>query len=163
MWVQHHNGIFVSSDEGKTFSEIKGVEPSTFGFPVVVHPREPDTAWFVPEVKDEKRIPPDGKLIVTRTRDGGKSFDVLTKGLPQSHAYGVVYRHALALDEAGDRLAFGSTTGGLWVSDDQGDSWACVAHNLPPIYSVRFARLGEAASLRFGTYQRLCWRIARAL
>jgi hypothetical protein len=63
MWVQHHNGIFVSSDEGKTFSEIKGVEPSTFGFPVVVHPREPDTAWFVPEVKDEKRIPPDGKLI----------------------------------------------------------------------------------------------------
>jgi hypothetical protein len=94
---------------------------------------------FVPEVKDEKRIPPDGKLIVTRTRDGGKSFDVLTKGLPQSHAYDVVYRHALALDEAGDRLAFGSTTGGLWVSDDQGDSWACVTHTLPPIYSVRFA------------------------
>jgi hypothetical protein len=84
---------------------------------------------FVPEVKDEKRIPPDGKLIVTRTRDGGKSFDVLTKGLPQSHAYDVVYRHALALDEAGDRLAFGSTTGGLWVSDDQGDSWACVTHH----------------------------------
>lgn len=101
---QHHNGIFVSSDEGKTFSEINGVEPSTFGFPVVVHPREPDTAWFVPEIKDEKRIPPDGKLIVTRTRDGGKSFDVLTKGLPQSHAYDVVYRHALALDEAGNRL-----------------------------------------------------------
>ena len=139
MWVQHHNGIFVSSDEGKTFSEINGVEPSTFGFPVVVHPREPDTAWFVPEIKDEKRIPPDGKLIVTRTRDGGKSFDILTKGLPQSHAYDVVYRHALALDEAGDRLAFGSTTGGLWVSEDQGDSWACVTHTLPPIYSARFA------------------------
>jgi hypothetical protein len=57
MWVQHHNGISVSSDEGKTFSEITSVEPSTFGFPVVVHPREPDTAWFVPEIKDEKRIP----------------------------------------------------------------------------------------------------------
>jgi hypothetical protein len=139
MWVQHHNGIFVSSDEGKTFSEINGVEPSAFGFPVVVHPCEPDTAWFVPGIKDEKRIPPDGKLIVTRTRDGGKSFDVLTKGLPQSHAYDVVYRHALALDEVGDRLAFGSTTGGLWVSEDQGESWACVTHTLPPIYSVRFA------------------------
>jgi hypothetical protein len=139
MWVQHHNGIFVSSDEGKTFSEINGVEPSTFGFPVVVHPREPDTAWFVPEIKDEKRIPADGKLIVTRTRDGGKSFDLLTKGLPHSHAYDVVYRHALALDETGDRLAFGSTTGGLWVSEDQGDSWKCVTHTLPPVYSVRFA------------------------
>ena len=63
MWVQHHNGIFVSSDEGKTFSEINSVEPSTFGFPVVVHPREPDTAWFVPGIKDEKRIPADGKLL----------------------------------------------------------------------------------------------------
>jgi len=51
MWVQHHNGIFVSSDESKTFKEITGVEPSTFGFPVVVHPREPDTAWFVPEIR----------------------------------------------------------------------------------------------------------------
>jgi hypothetical protein len=100
-------GVIVAKDEGKTFSEINGVEPSTFDFPVVVHPREPDTAWFVPEIKDEKRIPPDGKLIVAHARDGGKSFDVLTKGLPQSHAYDVVYRHALALDEAGDRLAFG--------------------------------------------------------
>jgi photosystem II stability/assembly factor-like uncharacterized protein len=138
MWVQHHNGIFVSSDEGKTFSEITGVEPSTFGFAVVVHPREPDTAWFVPEIKDEKRIPREGKLAVTRTRDGGKSFEVLTKGLPQSHAYDVVYRHALALDNTGERLAFGSTTGGLWVSEDQGDSWACVSHTLPPVYAVRF-------------------------
>ncbi len=139
MWVQHHNGIFVSSYEGKTFSEINGVEPSTFGFPVVVHPREADTAWFVPEIKDEKRIPRDGRLVVTRTRDGGKSFDVLTQGLPQSHAYDIVYRHALALSESGDQLALGSTTGGLWVSEDQGDSWMCVTHTLPPIYSVRFS------------------------
>jgi hypothetical protein len=139
MWVQHHNGIFVSSDEGKSFTEITGVEPSTFGFPVVVHPHDADTAWFVPEIKDEKRIPRDGRLVVTRTRDGGKSFEVLTKGLPQSHAYDVVYRHALALDGAGERVAFGSTTGGLWISEDQGDSWTCVTHTLPPVYAVRFA------------------------
>lgn len=139
MWVQHHNGIFVSSDEGKTFLEISGVQPSTFGFAVVVHPREPDTAWFVPEIKDERRIPRDGKLVVTRTRDGGKSFDVLTEGLPQSHAYDVVYRHALSLSDCGERLALGSTTGGLWVSENQGDSWACVTHTLPPIYAVSFA------------------------
>lgn len=139
MWVQHHNGIFVSSDEGRTFSEITGVEPSAFGFAVVVHPRDPDTAWFVPQIKDEKRIPQGGRVVVTRTRDGGKSFDVLTRGLPQSHAYDVVYRHCLDLDESGNRLAFGSTTGGLWVSEDQGDSWSCVTHTLPPVYAVRFA------------------------
>jgi hypothetical protein len=138
MWVQHHNGIFVSSDEGNTFSEIKDVAPSVFGFPVVVHPREPDTAWFVPEIKDERRIPRDGSLAVTRTRDGGKSFAALRKGLPQNHAYDVVYRHALALSQDGERLAFGSTTGGLWVSENQGDAWSCVSHTLPPIYAVRF-------------------------
>ena len=139
MWVQHHNGIFVSSDEGRNFTEITEVKPSVFGFAVVVHPRDPDTAWFVPEIKDEKRIPCEGKLVVTRTRDGGKSFEVLSKGLPQTHAYDVVYRHALAIDMTGDRLAFGSTTGGLWVSEDQGDSWACIIHTLPPVYAVRFA------------------------
>ena len=76
---------------------------------------------------------------MTRTRDGGKSFETLSKGLPQTHAYDVVYRHALAIDMTGDRLAFGSTTGGLWVSEDQGDSWACIIHTLPPVYAVRFA------------------------
>lgn len=139
MWVQHHNGIFVSSDEGRTFTEITGVEPSVFGFPVVVHPTEPDTAWFVPEIKDERRIPVDGKLVLTRTRDGGKSFDVLSEGLPQDHAYDVVYRHGLDIDATGERLAFGSTTGGLWVSENQGDSWTMVSHTLPPVYAVRFA------------------------
>src|SRR5262249_38308177 len=66
MWVQHHNGIFVSSDEAVSFTEITDVAPSSFGFAVVVHPREPDTAWFVPEIKDERRIPRDGRLVVTR-------------------------------------------------------------------------------------------------
>ena len=138
-WVQHHNGIFISSDEARTFTEIREAGPSVFGFPVRVHPKEPDTAWFVPEIKDEKRIPVGGKLCVTRTRDGGRTFETLSRGLPQDHAYDVVYRHALALDETGSRLAMGSTTGGLWVSEDQGDSWVLVSHTLPPVYAVRFA------------------------
>jgi len=138
MWVQHHNGIFVSSDEGKNFTEITDVPPSVFGFPVVVHPRDPDTAWFVPGIKDEKRIPVGGRLVVTRTRDGGRTFDILTKGLPQDHAYDVVYRHALAIDDSGNRLAFGSTTGNVWISEDGGDSWAAVSHTLPPVHAVRF-------------------------
>jgi hypothetical protein len=138
-WVQHHNGIFVSSDEARTFTEIHEAGPSVFGFPVIVHPADPDTAWFVPEIKDEKRIPVGGQLVVTRTRDGGRTFETLSKGLPQSHAYDVVYRHALALDPAGEALALGSTTGGLWVSEDQGDNWSMVSHTLPPVYAVRFA------------------------
>jgi hypothetical protein len=86
--------------QGKTFDEISGVEPPTFGFAVVVHPREPDTAWFVPEIKDEKRIPRDGRVVVTRTHDGAKSFDILANGLRQEHAYDVVYRHAMAIGRA---------------------------------------------------------------
>jgi hypothetical protein len=139
MWVQHRNGIFVSSDAGRNFTEITGVQPSTFGFPVAVHPTDPDTAWFVPGVKDEKRIPLDGRLVVTRTRDGGRSFETLTNGLPQVHAYDLVYRHALAIDRTGDRLAFGSTTGGLWVTEDQGNQWTEITHTLPPIHAVTFA------------------------
>lgn len=138
MWVQHHNGIFISSDEGRTFSEVENAAPSNFGFAVVVHPEDGETAWFVPAIKDEKRIPSDGKLVVSRTRDGGRSFEVLRNGLPQSHAYDLVFRHALTIDDIGERLAFGSTTGGLWISENQGDSWACVSHTLPPIHAVRF-------------------------
>ena len=136
-WVQHHAGIFKSVDNAKSWQEVK-VKPSSFGFGVVVHPREADTAWFVPGIKDEKRIPVDGKLVVTRTRDGGKSFDVLSKGLPQEHAYDLVFRHALAIDETGDVLAFGSTTGNVWVSENQGDDWQLVSGTLPPVHAVRF-------------------------
>jgi hypothetical protein len=137
-WVQHHCGIWRSADNAKSWQEVKA-RPSSFGFGVVVHPKDPDTAWFVPGIKDEKRYPVNGKLVVTRTRDGGKSFDVLDKGLPGSPAYDIVFRHALAGDDTGDRLAFGSTTGNLWVSEDQGDSWQTVSSTLPPVHAVRFA------------------------
>ena len=81
----------------------------------------------------------DGRVVVTRTRDGGKSFEVLCNGLPQEHAYDITFRHGLDVDETGDRLAFGSTTGSLWMSEDQGDSFACLSHHLPPVYCVHFA------------------------
>ena len=63
----------------------------------------------------------------------------LREGLPQEHAYDLVYRHGLDVDESGDRLALGSTTGALRISESGGDSWQCVSVHLPPIYSVRFA------------------------
>lgn len=139
LWSQHHCGIYRSTDGARSWVEIKQAGPSTFGFPVAVHPNDPETAWFVPAVSDEHRLPVDGKLVVTRTRDGGASFDVLTEGLPQEHAYDLVYRHALALHDDGARLAFGTTTGSLFGSDDQGDHWSLISAHLPPIYAVRFA------------------------
>jgi hypothetical protein len=139
LWAQHHNGIFRTTDDCRSWQEITTIEPSTFGFAVAVHPHDPETAWFVPGINDQQRIPVSGQVVVTRTRDGGKTCTVLRKGLPQEHAYDITYRHALDIDGAGDRLAFGTTTGSLWVSDDQGDSWQTVSQHLPPIYCVRFA------------------------
>jgi hypothetical protein len=140
MWCQHHNGVFRSEDAGATWRDLTAVRPSKFGFAVAAHPRDPDTAWFVPAVKDERRVPVDGKVVVSRTRDGGRSFEVLGKGLPQRHAYDIVWRHALAVDGSGDGLAFGSTSGGLWVSEDGGDSWTMPDARLPPVSVVRFAQ-----------------------
>ena len=141
MWCQHHNGVFRSADAGATWRELTAIRPSKFGFAVAAHPQDPNTAWFVPAVKDEKRIPVDGKVVVARTRDGGESFEVLTRGLPQHHAYDLVWRHALAVDASGDRLAFGSTSGGLWISEDGGDSWIMPEMRLPPVSAVRFAEV----------------------
>ena len=137
-WAQHHNGVFRSTDNCASWREVGAIKPSKFGFATVVHPKDPGTAWFVPAVKDECRVPVDGKLVVARTRDGGASFEILRKGLPQEHAYDLAYRHGLAIDQSGDCLALGSTTGGLWVSQDQGDSWQCLSTQLPPVYAVRF-------------------------
>lgn len=139
LWAQHHNGVFRSTSGGRSWEAVPAVAPSVFGFGVAVHPRDPLTAWFAPAVKDECRVPVDGKLVVARTRDGGATFDVLRHGLPQEHAYDLVYRHALAVDGTGDRLAVGSTTGGLWTTDDQGDAWHAAEARLPPVHAVRFA------------------------
>jgi len=139
MWAQHHNGVFCTTDGGASWTELADVPPSGFGFPVAVHPKNPDIAWLVPAIKDEKRIPVDGRVVVTRTTDGGRSFEVLREGLPQSHAYDLVFRHALDVDTSGNRLAFGSTTGSLWVSENGGDAWQTVTTHLPPIHAVRFS------------------------
>jgi hypothetical protein len=139
MWTQHHSGIFHSTDGAATWTEITTAPLSNFGFAVAAHPREAGTAWFVPGIKDEQRVPVDARLAVTRTRDGGRTFDVLRDGLPETPCYDLVYRHGLAVDATGERLAMGSTSGGLWISENGGDAWQEVAVRLPPIYAVRFA------------------------
>jgi hypothetical protein len=133
-WIQHHNGVFRADGGIGEWTELS----QSFGFAAAVHPQRPGTAWFAPAVKDEFRYPADGRVAVLRTTDGGQSFDTLSEGLPQSHAYDLVYRHGLEVDPTGERLAMGSTTGGLWTSEDAGDRWTDVGARLPPVYAVRF-------------------------
>ena len=138
LWTQHHNGIWRSSDNAASWQELTDVPLSSFGFAVAVHPSEPQTAWFVPGVADQQRVPVNGALAVNRTRDGGRSFETLRNGLPQSGCFDLVYRHGLVVSDDGRQLLMGSTTGGLWASSDGGDSWSTVSNLLPPIYAVRF-------------------------
>lgn len=138
MWCQHHDGVCMSNDGAGKWQRIDTKTESNFGFAVAIHPRNAHTAWLVPLTKDEKRYPVNGALAVTRTRDGGKSFEVLRDGLPQRHCYDLIYRHGLAVDDSGEFLLIGSTTGGLWASDSGGDAWQALPARLPPIYAVSF-------------------------
>jgi photosystem II stability/assembly factor-like uncharacterized protein len=137
VWMQHHCGVFRSDDAGVTWTQLE-VPPTGFGFAVAAHPTDPDSAWLVPAESDQFRVPVDGQVVVARTRDGGTSWELLRAGLPQESAYDLVFRHALDIDDAGRRLAFGSTTGNLWASSDAGDSWRTLSRHLPPIYAVRW-------------------------
>jgi len=139
LWCQHHGGIFRSVDGGLRWVAIESPQPSGFGFAVAAHPADPQRAWFVPAHSDAQRMAPEGRLVVTETRDGGGTFAVHGSGLPQSDAYHLVYRHALAVGPDGETLAIGSTTGGLWVSASGGARWECVSRDLPPIAVLRFA------------------------
>jgi len=137
LWVQHHCGLYRSTDGGMNWRPLAAPPPSGFGFAVASHPADPARAWFVPAHSDVQRIPVDGRMVVTETRDGGVSFHVRRQGLPQHDAYHLIYRHALAVSDDGATLAMGSTTGGLWVSEDEGGTWQCLSRDLPPIAVVR--------------------------
>lgn len=138
VWAQHHNGIFHSRDGAQTFERIEKAAPSVFGFAVSVHPSKPETAWFVPAEQDDARVPVDDALCVMCTSDGGQTFATHRTGLPQDHAYHLVYRHCLDRTDDGQTLAFGSTTGSVWISEDAGVTWERLSAELPPIYCVRF-------------------------
>lgn len=136
-WVQHHNGIFYSSDRCATWTRVHA-QPSSFGFAVAVHPHNPQEAWFVPGIKDEKRYPVDSRLVVTHTQDAGATFHLQTDGLPQQESFDLIYRHCLDIDNSGEKLVMASTTGNMWFSENGGMQWQCLSHYLPPVYAVRF-------------------------
>jgi photosystem II stability/assembly factor-like uncharacterized protein len=138
LWQQNHCGIFRSTDGAKTWHDVSQPDaPAYFGFPISADERDPQTAWVIPAVSDEIRVAVNGAMCVSRTTDGGKTWQAFRKGLPQERSYDVVFRHAL--DVTGDSLTFGTTTGNVFFSNDRGESWKTLGSHFPLVYSVRFA------------------------
>ena len=140
MYLQNHWGLYRSDDRGESWKDIANGVPSDFGFAMAIHPGDPDCAWIVPLESDEFRCTPDAKLRVYRTKDAGKSWKPMTRGLPQKGAYETVVRDALAADSlepAG--VYFGTRSGKVFGSSDEGKSWAAVVEGLPAVVSVKAA------------------------
>jgi len=127
IWRQDHRGMYRTRDGGDTWDKIERGLPSGFGFPIALHAKS-RTLFALPLESDEFRMPPEGKLRVYRSTNGGDAWQPLIKGLPQGNSYDVVLRHALTVDTfdpAG--VYFGTTAGALYASRDGGESW----HTLP--------------------------------
>ena len=140
LYMQFHGGHFRSNDFGDKWEKLPGDVPSDFGFPIVSHPRRPNTAYVIPMDSPMERWTAGGKCRVYRTSDGGESWEPLTQGLPQRGAYLSILRDGFCTDGADPAgLYFGTRSGDLYGSADEGESWKRVATNLPPILSVRAA------------------------
>lgn len=142
LYLQTHLGTYRSDDGGDSWTEITEGLPSEFGLAMTVHPSDPDTAYVSPITSGELRIPPDFALRVYRTRDAGRSWEVLGVGLPAEQAYMTVYRGGLGhdnLDPAG--IYVGTNTGQLYANIGDGDTWSLITPNLPPISSIEAAIL----------------------
>jgi photosystem II stability/assembly factor-like uncharacterized protein len=137
LYQQNHCGVYRSDDRGENWVEITDGLPSDFGYALALDPADPDVAYVIPEESSHMRATCDGRLRVYRTGDAGASWQPLTRGLPQEHAYVSVLRDAMDnddLDPVG--LYFGTSTGHLFASADRGESWTSVAGFLPKILSV---------------------------
>jgi photosystem II stability/assembly factor-like uncharacterized protein len=144
LYLQNHWGLYRSDDAGQTWNDIANGVPSDFGFSIVAHPHDPDTAYILPLESDEFRVTPEAKLRVYRTRDGGKSWQPMTRGLPQKDALETVLRDGMTsdrLDPAG--IYFGTRSGKVFASADDGGSWQLLRDGLPPIVCVKVAMVGE--------------------
>ena len=142
LFMQKHWDVMRSDDGGENWVEVSGNLPSDFGFPIAVHAHEPETIYVVPIESDSLHYPPEGKLRVYRSRSGGNQWEALTEGLPQEHCYVNILRDAMAVDEHDPcGIYFGTTGGQVYASADEGDHWAPIVRDLPPVLSVEVQTL----------------------
>jgi hypothetical protein len=147
LYQQNHCGIYRRDGPSSEWVRIGKNMPKRvgdIGFPLVVHPRDDDTVWVFPMDGTTvwPRTSPGGKPAVYATRNGGKTWQRLDAGLPEKQAWWTVKRQAMtrdARDPVG--LYFGTTSGELWMSRDEGRKWSCIAQHLPEIYAVEAAEL----------------------
>ena len=147
LYMQNHGGwpdrpgigVLRSDDHGRTWSSISKGLPSDFGFPILVHPHDPDTVYVMP-LEPMTRTCPGGAPAVWRSENGGDSWRRLTRGLPKKESFFTVQRDAMDIDELeSPALYFGTTTGQLWIGRVGGEEWNCLFDSLPPIHCVKVA------------------------
>lgn len=138
LWQQNHCGIFRSKNGGTNWTNVSEQEGlANYGFALAIDPTDSDRAWVIPAVSDEMRVAPNLALCVCMTQDGGKNWIPQRTGLPQSFSFDIVFRHAFVMQD--NVLAFGTTTGNLFLSEDFGNSWECISSNLARIDCLSFA------------------------
>ncbi|MBW4706274.1 exo-alpha-sialidase [Roseobacter sp. YSTF-M11] len=138
LYQQNHHGVWKSLNGGRSWEDITAGLPSTFGFPIRVHPTDPDTIWTIPLNGDSVgRFPPEAAAAVWRSRNGGGDWEPLRNGLPQENCFFTVLRQAMGGDERDPAgVYFGTNTGSVFQSSDEGDTWREIARHLPTILSV---------------------------
>jgi photosystem II stability/assembly factor-like uncharacterized protein len=147
LYMQNHGGcpdlpdcgVLRSDDYGKSWQSISKGLPSDFGFPIVVHPHDPDTVYVMP-LEGMTRTCPGGAPAVWRSENVGNKWTRLSKGMPKEESYFTVQRDAMDVDEMkSPALYFGTTTGQLWIGRDGGEKWERLFDSLPPIHCVKVA------------------------
>lgn len=153
LYQQNHCGIYRLDRPAKQWVRIGRSMPAEvgdIGFPMVVHPRDPDVAWVFPMDGTDvwPRTSPGGRPAVYGTRDGGGSWERLDLGLPSEQAWWTVKRQAMGADRRDPvGLYFGTSSGELWLSRDEGRQWRCLARHLPEIYSIEVADVAVTAGV----------------
>jgi serine/threonine protein kinase len=146
LFLQNHWGLYRSDDCAENWTDIANGVPSDFGFAVVMHPRNPDCVYIVPVESDEFRCACDGRLRVYRTRNAGASWEPLMRGLPQKRAYETVLRDAMTADSFDPvGIYFGTRSGQLFGSRDEGKTWQKILEGLPSVVCVRTAVVEDAS------------------
>lgn len=145
LFLQNHWGLYRSDDWGENWKDVANGVPSDFGFAMQMHPHDPNTVYIVPLESDMFRCTPEAKLRVYRTKNGGESWEPLTRGLPQTGAYETVLRDALAADSSKPAgIYFGTRSGKIFGSQDEGESWQEIADGFPSVVCVKAATLAPA-------------------
>lgn len=135
LWQQNHCGVFRTTDGGQQWHNISDENGlADYGFALAIDPQSTERAWVIPAISDEMRVAKDLALVVSYTDDGGKRWQALRNGLPQQFCFDIVFRHSFMFKTG--LLVFGTNNGNVYLSENDGEYWSPIAHNLPRVDTV---------------------------